>query len=601
MNYAKHKYESLILLYNRLCKSSKSDYLEIIQSIAHDLNDIKRYNLFPLDFSDEFHKTLSKEKFFDFEKDKLTLAKELYIYLAKMMFSFSLSTSSNLNLYAHVLELGRTEFSQIQAFGWGKEYIDIEGFQDESVFFKFNQKKILLSSSEAYDSYYNSLRKESFERVCDFKEEESLPDDIVSKIKCILEDDFKQYQDYIESNYSHIKKAFSAYNKSISVYLQGHLDSAYLVMINMYEAVQHSINVYPYNVSLMYRFSNVEAIDSKMSNSILAGFKSPEYKNLFHLFSINSIHHELNRIFVRYASFEDMRDYLLYILRGQLKKVSVFSDNEIEIDDEKCLLLFDNVPTVNAFQELLDDKRENGFKYIAFRSQPDDSIKEMLKDANISIIDVMRCGMSLINNQNGDMIHWFMKSRLSNLQIDDSYRDYSIGDVLIKKLENCPKGKDGWSRFEEIGGEIFNYLFADSFRNYTYTFQSTTTDGIFRRDMVVNNTYKESPCFWQLVKEDYNSNLIIIDFKNYQHTLTPDEFYNPSKYMNKLAGNFVIILSRYGLNESAKKFQIKLLEDNKLVMCLSDANLKDLINQKINGQNPLYNLENMYYTLCKNR
>ena len=71
--------------------------------------------------------------------------------------------------------------------------------------------------------------------------------------------------------------------------------------------------------------------------------------------------------------------------------------------------------------------------------------------------------------------------------------------------------------------------------------------------------------------------------------------------MNKLAGNFVIILSRCGLDESAKKFQIKLLEDNKLVMCLSDANLIDLINQKVNGQNPLYSLENMYYTLCKNK
>ena len=601
MNYAKHKYESLILLHNRLCKSSNSDYLEIIQSIAHELDEIKRYNLFPLDFSNDFYKTLTKEKNSDFEKDKLNLAKELYIYLAKTLFTFSLSTHQNLNLYAHVLELGRTEFSQMQAYGWGKEYIEIEGFQDESVFFKFNQKKILLSSEETFDSYYNSLRKESFEKICDFKEEECLPDDIVSEIECILEDKFKQYQNYIETNYSFIKKAFSAYNKKVSVYLQEHLDSAYLVMINMYEAFQHSLIVYPYNVSLMYRFSNVEAIDSKMANSILTGFKYPELNNLSHLFSVSSIHHELNRLFIRYASFEDMRDYLLYILRGQLKSVSTISENEIDINKEKCLLFFDNIPTIKVLQEKISDNKEHDYKHIAFRSYPDDSIKEMLKNANISIICVMSLGMNLINNQNGDMIHWFIQSRLSNLQIDDSYKDYPIGYILIEKLNKCPKGKEGWSQFEEIGGEIFKYLFADSFRNYTCEFQSTTIDGILRRDMIVYNTFKESPCFWQLVKDDFKSNLIIVDFKNYTDLLNTDQFYNPSKYMNKLAGNFAIVLSRCGLNDSAKKFQIRLLEENRLLLSLSDANLIDLIKQKMNGQNPLYSLENMYYTLCKNK
>ena len=144
-------------------------------------------------------------------------------------------------------------------------------------------------------------------------------------------------------------------------------------------------------------------------------------------------------------------------------------------------------------------------------------------------------------------------------------------------------------------------MFADSFRNYTYEFQSPTADGIFRRDMVVNNTFKDSPSFWQLVKSDYKSNLIIIDFKNYKDQLNQDEFFNPSKYMTKLSGNFAIIFSRYGLDESAKKFQIKLLEENKLLLCLSDANLIDLITQKTNGQNPLCSLENIYYDLCKSK
>ena len=175
------------------------------------------------------------------------------------------------------------------------------------------------------------------------------------------------------------------------------------------------------------------------------------------------------------------------------------------------------------------------------------------------------------------------------------------GNELINKINNCPKGKEGWSQFEEIGGEVFTYLFADSFRNYKCTIQETTTDGIFRRDMIVYNTFKESPSFWQLVKEDYNANLIIIDFKNYTDLLNPDQFYNPSKYMNKLAGHFAIVISRCGLNESAKKLQLKLLEEEKLIMCLSDVELINLIKIKMEGQDPLCTLEEMFYTLCKQK
>lgn len=601
MNYTKQTYENLIILHNRLCKSSINNYLEILEGISHILEEVKRYDLFPVDLSEKFYNALSKRDSLDFETNKLNLARELYIYLGKMLFSFSLTSNPNLDLYAHILELGRTEFSKSQAFGWGKEYSNIDYFQEESMFFKLNKRNILIDSEESYYNYCQSLREKPFETICDFKPEESIPDDIVCNITNILENKLKQYHKYIENNYPTIKQFFSAYNKNISVYLQVHLNSAYLVVINIYEALHYELNVCPNNISLLYRFSNIEKFDSKRLNSIMTGFKYSDYLNLHHLFGILEIHCELNRLFIRYASVDDLRDYLIYMLRGRLKKVSILSNEAIIIGDEKCMLLFDNVPTVDVLQKQLDKERVCDYKYMAFRSNPDDSTRKMLETNNISIIDVNHLGMDLINNQNGDMIHWFIKSRLSNLQIDESYKSISIGDVLIKKLKNCPKGKDGWKQYEDIGGEIFCFLFADSFRNYTYEFQSTTADGIFRRDMVVNNTFKDSPSFWQLVKNDYKSNLIIIDFKNYQDPLNQDEFFNPSKYMTKLSGNFAIIFSRCGLDESAKKFQIKLLEENKLLLCLSDANLIDLITQKTNGQNPLCSLENIYYDLCKSK
>ncbi len=188
-----------------------------------------------------------------------------------------------------------------------------------------------------------------------------------------------------------------------------------------------------------------------------------------------------------------------------------------------------------------------------------------------------------------------------NSSDDNELKTNIDGNELINKINQCPKGQEGWSQFEDIGIEVFSYLFADNFRTFDYDIQSTTNDKISRRDMVINNNYKESPCFWQLVKDDYGANLIIIDFKNYSNKLNRDQIFNTSKYMNKVAGNFVIVISRCGLNVSAEQEQLNLLYEKKLIISLSDTDLIDLINKKMKGQNPLDSLDKKYYTLCKKK
>ena len=107
--------------------------------------------------------------------------------------------------------------------------------------------------------------------------------------------------------------------------------------------------------------------------------------------------------------------------------------------------------------------------------------------------------------------------------------------------------------------------------------------------------------FWQLAKSDYHSNIIVVDFKNYREAMNSDSFYIPTKYLNSTVGNFVIVFSRCGLDDTAKKVQQRLLTEKKLVLCLTDTDLISMINQRVNGQDPLNSLENMYYTMCKNQ
>ena len=600
MNQAKVKFESLLALHNKLCRAPVNELRAVGQQISDILQYIEKYNLFPIDLSDSSRKQIASMIEDGSEEIKLEVSKDLYLFLGKMMFSFEESNIIKMGPYMKLLELNRTEFPFEQANEWGKELADIEYFDEKLFFFNINRNHICLPLKENYMAYHNELRKDYDDIDEFFNAEKELPSSLFIEVEKILQDNYKRCNEYIDEHYSQIKRAFVSYHKAVRVYIQSRNEDVYIVMINVYEGTNSGITIYPNIVDIMYRFSNVEAIDERLSNSILTGINNYDYSSIGSVFSISGIHHELNRIFVRYASSGVLTDYLAYILRGQQKRVTIISDTEIEVNEEKYVLLFSKTPAIKDMLALLNRDGEK-IRYLFFRSRPDDSIVEVLNKEGVSYIDVLHLGQSLINNQNGEMIHWFIKNRLDKIQLDDSYKELSIGDRLIKRLKNCPKGKEGWKQYEDIGSEIFHYLFENTFRNYTYEYQSTTLDGTQRRDLVVNNTYKDTTSFWQLVKNDYNSNLIIVDFKNYREELNSDNFYNPTKYLNTVVGNFLIALSRFGLDYTAKKVQQRLLSEKKLVLCLTDSDLINMINQKMNGQEPLNSLENIYYTMCKNQ
>lgn len=601
MNQTKNKYERLLTLHYKLCRAEENELREIGQQISGVLQFVEKYKLFPVDLSEHFRKQLALICEGGVSDElKLDVSKELYIYLGKMMFAFEESTIIKMEPYAKLLELNRTEFPYEQANDWGSEIETGNILDKDSLFFTVNRRHILLSTEKEYSAYYNELRKEPFDINVAFAEECKLPSLLASKVEEILEDNYKKCSKYIDEHYSQIRRAFETYNKDVHVYIQARYGNAYLVMMNVYEGANPSITVYPNIVDVMYRFTNVEAIDETMTNCILTGINNLDYSSISSVFCISGIHHELNRLFVRYASDADLTDYLVYILRGQLKRVAIINEGKIKVNDDKYLLLFSQIPAIKELTGLLNNGGEKT-RFVAFRFRPDDSIIEFLKNEGVSYIDVSHLGQSLINNQNGDMIHWFIKDRLDKIQIDDTLKELSIGDSLIKRLRNCPKGKEGWKQYENIGGEIFHFLFENTFRNYTYEYQSSTSDGTQRRDLVVNNTFKDPYSFWQLVKSDYHSNIIVVDFKNYRDAMNSDSFYIPTKYLNSTIGNFVIVFSRCGLDDTAQKVQQRLLAEKKLVMCLTDIDLISMINQKMNGQEPLNSLENMYYTMCKNQ
>ena len=598
MNKTKEKYESLLLLNYKLCSSPENEIKGVCNQIIEIFDYIKTYNLFPVDLPDSFQEGLS-HICDEYSNDlRILIAKELYVYLAKTMFEFSVINTGVIGVYNGILEVIRTEFSYELANNCVEDYINCSGF-DKTLFKSlFHVRKL---TEKEFQTYKNKLREKPFDNQNAFPQERLIPKPFLSLINRSINDSISKYNQYIDDNYLSIRKGFRYYNKEIRIYVHEHSNESYTLTINCYENTDTKIIVYPCFVDTMYRFSNIEEISIKPSFSILMRF-SPENPSFGSFFSIREIHYDLNRLFVRYAPNDDLRDYLVYLLRGELKRVSIVNETEITLEKNHCSLLFSNIPTIDDLQILIKNESNSHEQFsFVFRFRPSDDVSDLLEEEGVSYIDVERKGRLMINNENGEMVHWFIKNRLDRVLLDESYKERPVGERLIDQLKHCPKGKAGWKQYEDIGTDIFKFLFESSFRNYTFDYQSSTLGGIQRRDLIINNTFKDSNSFWGLVKNDYNSNIIIIDFKNYNKALNCDEFYKPTKYTNLMTGNFVIVFSRLGLDKNAKVFQLELLNKKLLILCFSDDDLVTMITQKMNGQDPLNSLEDKFYTLCKSK
>ena len=171
------------------------------------------------------------------------------------------------------------------------------------------------------------------------------------------------------------------------------------------------------------------------------------------------------------------------------------------------------------------------------------------------------------------------------------------GNQLISQLKGCPKGAKGWQDFENIGTEIFRYLFEDNFINYSVRIQSPGANGHLRRDLIINNNFKESSSFWGRIFDKYNSKVIVVDFKNFEMKLSQNDFYTPTKYLGISFGNFAIVISRFGIDVGAKIIQKKLLSENTLIVSVNDSDLVEMIKLKMKGKDPIDVLDNLVFEL----
>lgn len=151
---------------------------------------------------------------------------------------------------------------------------------------------------------------------------------------------------------------------------------------------------------------------------------------------------------------------------------------------------------------------------------------------------------------------------------------------LIKKLDNCPEGKEGWKTYEDICIEVLNYLFVPPLGKPKI--QSRRESGIDIRDAIYPN--RNSNENWKFIRDDYDAKYIVFEFKNYSENgseIDKQVLLQIDDYLKKTIGRFGIICSKKAPNRSGlEKRKDVFIENNKLILFVSNENLKEMLLRK---------------------
>lgn len=592
-NSALLSYIELTDTFCKLCQAlDKNEFISGLVDLEDILRRVTEFRLFPLDVDITTVSAL-KNDCREWKNERNELCRQLYVALATLMYRFEASNIHNRAYFDYVLELGRTCLPFEVTNEWGKEYVQDLQFSHEGFFFALNRDtRFLHNTKQGYEDYCKLLRERPVPKK---PTEKSIPISLMQELTFCYNNYYNEYCDCVEHLYPEIKDLFRYYNLHLRIYLCSYDTSVDNPQINFvlayfYPSVKREVSIYPNYVDFAYRYYNIEEIKNNMANGYLSAYKNGE--NIYNFVETNSIYHEANILFAQNANQEKLREYVCYFLRGMCKTVSVTDNLRLQYDG-KTIVFCDDEISLNQIEASSKSIRTPHFMFLAYPAEP---IVKFLKDIDILWSCIFHYGQNMINNDNAQMVHWFIRENISvlkGLQINKG------GNLLERKLSDCKTGKMYWHDYELIGEEIFKYLFSGDFEDYQSKHQSPTKDGLQRRDLVVNNNFKDKSSFWARMNSQYHSNLIIVDFKNYNDPIDSNCVYSVTKYMSSCTGHFALVFSRQGSNESAHVEQIRMLREGQLVLCLSDSDLLEMIHRKQSNKSPYCVLDRLLFDLMQ--
>jgi hypothetical protein len=608
MTITRKYYEALIDAFQRLTLSAPyevASYLDIKTDLYHLISHICQFNLFELTFTDDFMDTLTAKVIHDHTAEKLMLLNELHYELYTCLHTKRLRYGGELMQYMLrikqvLLQLPAEDIARFDQLMKTPEdyYFPLGPIADESI------RKAELQKIDG------ELKKWK-----PGKDRTKVKNDYYLAVEDALKKVIANYQQYIHNHYPEIAHEFSFYQKKIRGYLtQAMSASEYEFRIHAYEATDGDLGTvvireyYDFYPSYFY---NLEEIAEKQVSAMVVGLQK-DATSLNGILDISFIHRELLQIFLRIGAESDICKFVAFLLKCDnyfIRETAIAAGYRFHLQgrlgDQWYFfeIYHKGLRSTKVICEKLKRMKAaqpNGRMVFVFTSRPEEEVLEMLTDHNVEVRFLNELFNRHFEQENSQLIHWYIRWVLPAIAKPEIKPGLPFaGQQLIDKLNACPPGDQYWTAYEQIGSQIFKYLFGDNFRSYLAEMQSENNLRNHRRDLIVSNNYREAGSFWADMKAEFNCSAIIVDFKNYKEALNTQTFFSVSKYTDKGVGQFAIIFSRKGLDRTAVTEQHSLFRKGSMVIDFSDHELIEMILEKMIGKDPIDRLDSKKFQLVK--
>ncbi|UEP38573.1 hypothetical protein LL998_21765 [Burkholderia ambifaria] len=160
------------------------------------------------------------------------------------------------------------------------------------------------------------------------------------------------------------------------------------------------------------------------------------------------------------------------------------------------------------------------------------------------------------------------------------------GRDLCRELHALAKGKATASKFEDLGGRIFEYLFQEGLDWKTHRPQKRSADGLHIFDLVCR--VRGGTAFWDFVLNECRTRYMVFELKNYAGKIGQNQVYSTEKYLFKEAFRSVaIIFSRLGPDSNAIEASRGAMRDGeKLLIHVNDTDICKMLELRDNDDDP---------------
>jgi len=145
----------------------------------------------------------------------------------------------------------------------------------------------------------------------------------------------------------------------------------------------------------------------------------------------------------------------------------------------------------------------------------------------------------------------------------------------------CRPGIANWEKYERLCEKILRYLFVPPLEGPLTRLRGEGGE----KDLALFIPY-DAPLFWQNIHRDYNASLVIIECKNLSRPVRKNDLAQLSSYLGATHGLFGLAVCRKHGKSASNAMKWLLREQRKLVLCIDDSKITEMVRLKESGIQP---------------